>query len=1445
MQGITKPGPVNLKSGNINANWSLFKQKFEIFLIATGKSEVDSKTKWAILMGEAGDDVLELYNSFKDKLVVRVVTAEGELTETDNRMNYKEVVDKIDEYTLENKSVTGCREMFNARRQKPGEPFTNWLTDLKNLVKACDYQNIEESMLIDRIIWGVADKRLKETLRGKPKLTLEQTIEICKAAEALAKDDPVSVDHVEQKKAHKRPYQHVVSQQSSGPSYHRGGGGRFISNRGRGRGGRTAYPSGPYNCKKCATRHSAMKCPAYGKECLRCGDMNHYAKVCQRPEKVRQGHKNKPYPTKRARVETVESTAEKGAAVTEKPKPSPYVLESFSVEKCCCGHRPAVKPGEATSSLSVEEEKKLLDEGNTPEMDSVDSLTKEYTETLKLEGKHFVLFKLDPGSQADLLPLDVYNQLNEEDDYKLKENNIVLRGFDDRLSTTEGSVTMLTETKYGNAKHCNYVITKVACRPILGIESCEDLNLVKRVKHPPSEVCAVTKVSTLPESKEEFVKSNIDVFQGLGQFKQTVRIEVKSDAPTGSCPPRRYSHAITEKLKVKLDVLEAQGVIEKVTNEMPKFISNLVIREKGNGDLRLCLDPETLNRAIVMKKYPIPTLEEISCKVRDKSVFTVLDLKDWFWHASLDEESSTLCSFATPYGVYKFKKLPFGICSAPEIFQYLTDLAFNGTGAIIYFDDILIAGKDFAEHDELLLKVLERARAENVKFNQNKTQYRLAQVMFLGFLWSKNQIKIDPGRIAAIQALKEPETRHNLQKVCGTFNHLRKFLPQMGTIAVPLCELLSSAVTYKWLPMHTEAFQKLKDCVSNAFALVPFDPSKPIVVQADASQFGLGAVLLQENKPVSSASRKLTDSEVNYAQIEKEMLALSYASEKFKHFIYGMPNVKYQTDHQPLVSIFKKPVHKITNNRLKKLRLKMMRFNPTVEYLPGKYMFLADLLSRNFIEDPVDDDPEMVEVVHEVTQNLAISPGIMSVLKIETEKDLGLKAVKNYYQNGWPNSKDKAQPESWPYWSERDNIFVEDDLVILVDKVIVPPSIRAKVLESLHAAHQGISKTTARARQVVFWPGITNDIKTFLKECRLCERYSCANYKEPLIPHKIPDLRFQKVSADIKEINSQSYLIVVDNFSKWLEIRKLSSKSSGSVINALRAVFTTHGYPEIIFGDNNPLNSYECKQYAQSIGSSIETSSPEYARSNGLAEKGVHIALQLVEKAIDEGGPYEEKVLEYNNTPLAGLEYSPAQILMSRMCRTKVPARTQNLLPKVVDPTVQQQNLQTRVKQRHDKRARRKPVEFSVGDSIVFWKNKRWLKGTVVEKHAAPRSYIIRQLNGRTLRRNTWHLRKSSTRPDRWDGPVHIPYEINVNDPVLQIEPSHQPEPQPEEMEVQQRWRFEDHPEMHQAGGPRRPRRRTRGGRRWHTHPQIQVVEGPARRTRSGRVVKLPARFRK
>ncbi|KAK3919188.1 hypothetical protein KUF71_008337 [Frankliniella fusca] len=523
--------------------------------------------------------------------------------------------------------------------------------------------------------------------------------------------------------------------------------------------------------------------------------------------------------------------------------------------------------------------------------------------------------------------------------------------------------------------------------------------------------------------------------------------------------------------------------------------------------------------------------------------------------------------------------------------------------------------------------------------------------------------------------------------------------------------------------------------------------------------------------------------------------------------------------------------------------LRLEAFNQTMSPVKGSFMALAET------KHGAASDLEFV-----VTKSIK-----RPLLGIEACYDLNLvkRGLGQFKQTvdvevnsrGWPLNKSSVSEAVWPYWKLRHDLFVEDGLVIYEEKVVEPLSLRPKVLKSLHAAHLGMEKTKAREREVVFWPGITNDIQTLVADCRVCERHSPANQREPLIPHAIPELRFQKVRADIMEFRPQPYLVVVDNYSKWPEIKILKSKSSGSVISVLREVFSTHGIPEIVFGDSNPLNSYECRQYAESIGSSIVTSCPEYPRS--LAEKGVHIAKQLLKKCFDSDTHYLDALWEYNNTPLSEMSFSPAQILMSRMVRTSVPARSKALEPKVVDLGGIPQAMQQKVKNQHDRRARRKSVKFDVGQPILYWRNRKWYKGTVVEKLQAPRSYLIRQLNDRVLRRNTWHFQKSTSKPDRFDEPPVEEYQFTVPRSVLQT-------PQPQLVARQEplipRWGFqdlEDHLEMEDGRAvdqrrqrpPHRRRQQVNLNAGWRRLPAS--VEGPVRAfTRRGRPVRLPARYR-
>lgn len=1337
---VKAPPPVNLKEGNIQKSWDLFKQKFAFYLIAIGKTKASTEVKCALLMGVAGDEALEVYNAFVDKLITYKTNEAGEeIIDTDNTNNYDKVVEQFDLYAAEKKCVTGCRELFNARSQKKGEAFHTWLTDLQNLVKDCEYAQIADSMLKDRIIWGTYDKRLRETIRAKSNLPLSEIIEICKGVAATARYprqndsneaqevDAVHVFTAKNKGKHPSKFGIPSGQQRGAKSYR--GRGKYQqqssnqknggSKQGEGNSGKQFKNLFKYKCRKCARFHEAGNCPAWGQVCGNCNGRNHFQTVCQKPANNQNQQSKK--------VDTIQSVTNQLQDV---------LLGGWSDKRY-------------VHMLTVSDtvKRQVIESGWESKRPR-----KEYIEVLRLQGEHYVKFKLDNGSEINSLPFHVFQKINKG--YKVYPTNTVLESYGKVLSKPAGVVKLLVETKYGGSMLCEFLLSTIEPKPLLGIEACEQLDLVKRVEHPHT-VNTVTVTKLLPDSKQDFLKNYSSLFAGIGEFQQKVEIVVDPTFQPRMCPARRYHFSIIQRLKPKLDDLERTGVIAKVTDEIPKFVSNMVIREKGNGDLRICLDPEQLNKAIVKPRYVIPTFDELSCKLKDQEIFTVLDLKWGFWHATLDDKSSMLCTFSTPHGLYRFKKMPFGLCSAPETFQFLTEQAFQGTDAIIYFDDCLITGKTYAEHDFKLMKFLQRAKEQNIRFNCEKIQYRQKEVKFLGQLVSKNATKVDPQRVRAIQAINEPKTKKQLQKCLGTFNYVRKFLPQMATIAAPLYQLLSKTISFQWLPVHAEAFSKLKEALTTAPVLATFDSSKSIVIQADASQYGLGCCLLQNGRPVALDSRILTETEKNYAQVEKEMLALCFAAQKFEKYIWGMPDVLFQTDHQPLIHIFKKVISSITNNRLKKMRLKLLRFHPRVEYLPGKYMHIADLLSRQCLGDPVEDDPEMTEVVHEVTKYIPMSETIKADLQRETALDPGLSAVMKYCREGWPNNKNKVDNEAKPYWQIRMDIFVEDNLVILEDRIIVPIKLRKPVLKKLHTAHLGIDKTKARARQSLYWPGMSNDIANLIKECRPCERHSANNFREPLIPHEIPSLRFQKIGVDILNFDSKDYLVVEDYLSKWLEIKPLPSKSSKSVIDALRSIFATHGNPQEIFGDNNPLNSSECHEFAKSMECEIKTSSPEYARSNGLAEKGVHIAKQMLKKCKDDGTHILDALKEYNNTPLTGLTVSPAQILMSRTCRTVIPTLKRHLEPKVVLVRKLLKKLQDKIKAQHDLRARRKPVTFQQGENVVVRRGKKWHKGNIVRRLSADRSYVINLLGGGQLRRNTWHIKHSATKPDRVDAGVN------------------------------------------------------------------------------------------
>lgn len=309
-----------------------------------------------------------------------------------------------------------------------------------------------------------------------------------------------------------------------------------------------------------------------------------------------------------------------------------------------------------------------------------------------------------------------------------------------------------------------------------------------------------------------------------------------------------------------------------------------------------------------------------------------------FWQIKLDKSSSDLCTFNTPFGRYKFLRMPFGIKSAPEVFQRKVLQIFGGIqGVQAVFDDLIIAGETEHEHDEILHKVLETAEKNKVTFNKEKLQLRVNSVKYMGNIVSADGFQPDPDKVRAINEMEDPKNKEELKRFLGVVNYLSRFIPKYSEITAPLRQLLKNDVEWTWQEGHKTTFKLLKAKLCNAPVLRYYDEKKSIVLQTDASKDGLGACITQNSQPIAYSSRSLTEAEKNFAQIEKELLAIVYGMEKYHQYVYGN-KVTVQTDHKPLISIVKKEISQVTS-RLQRMMLKLIKYDLNVIYVPGKDMY--------------------------------------------------------------------------------------------------------------------------------------------------------------------------------------------------------------------------------------------------------------------------------------------------------------------------------------------------------------------------------------------------------------------------------------------------------------------------------------------------------------------------
>ena len=388
-------------------------------------------------------------------------------------------------------------------------------------------------------------------------------------------------------------------------------------------------------------------------------------------------------------------------------------------------------------------------------------------------------------------------------------------------------------------------------------------------------------------------------------------------------------------------------------------------------------------------------------------------------------------------------------------------------------------------------------------------------------------------------------------------------------------------------------------------------------------------------------------------------------------------------------------------------------------------------------------DEEMELRIHSLVSSMPISGEKMNLLKQATAADEALQMVQVLIAKGWPGYKSDTPISTRQYWPIRDELHVVEGLVFRGEKLVIPTSMRSEMLTKLHESHLGMEKCKARARSIMYWPGMGRDIEETISRCFTCAKYKPANPREPLIPHQIPQRPWSKLGMDIFTFRGKDYLLVVDYYSKYPEVCHLTAKTATCVISHLKTCFARHGIPDAVIADNMPFGSREFTQFADEWGFEVRTSSPHHAPSNGQSERFVGTIKQLMRKAAEDGRDIHLALLEYRNTPISDLEYSPAQLLMSRMLKDKLPTPTTLLFPKL--PREAHKSLsarQERQKKYHDRGTRVLPP-LQVGDPVRIQQGRIWSPAIIMEKHEAPRSFRVRTKDGQVYRRNRKFLRQS------------------------------------------------------------------------------------------------------
>ena len=621
--------------------------------------------------------------------------------------------------------------------------------------------------------------------------------------------------------------------------------------------------------------------------------------------------------------------------------------------------------------------------------------------------------------------------------------------------------------------------------------------------------------STHEDVKAAVQRKFPEVFTGIGTLRDyEAKIHVDPAVTPVAQKPRRVPFALRDKVRAHIDDLLEKDIIERVDGPS-SWVSPVVIAPKpGSDNIRLCVDMRQANTAILRERYPIPTVDEILEQLNGSTVFTKMDLKWGFHQILLEEASRDITTFAVDDGLYRYKRLMFGISCAPELYQHIIRQVLSECkGALNIADDLIVHGRDNAEHDDNLEKVLQRLREKGLTACLEKCLFRQPSVTFYGLQLSSNGVQPTKDKIEAVLDAPAPTSASEVRSFLGLVGFSARFLPHLSTNAEPLRKVTHKGAAFIWEAEQQDAFVKLKQQLAQATALAYFDKDAPTEVIADASPVGLGAVLVQEQdgkkRVVCYASRTLTNIEKRYSQTEKEALSLVWACERFHQYLFGLEFTLF-TDHKPLEVIYGPKSR--PSARIERWVLRLQPYKFIVKHIAGKDN-IADVLSRlptRATPDEKTSSTRCDEYVRWVASTAA--PVAVTIRDIEraSVQDSELSQVHSAIQSG--NLEDLPAP----FKMVRTELTNVGFVILRGTRIIPPQSLRGDIINLAHEGHQGIVKTKERLRSKVWWPGIDADAERKCRSCHGCQVVSqTAPTQPPVKPTPLPQGPWEHLAADL------------------------------------------------------------------------------------------------------------------------------------------------------------------------------------------------------------------------------------------------------------------------------------------------------------------------------------------